>query len=245
MNWWDLFYVWIRESVLRRYLLGRVGSSARSVVERGYFRSPRLYERLNLAEQDLVISYVQGHLSRADNASFEAHYLTSAARRERVELSRFVAETPLEVVPIATRTAGLTRARLILTAITAAIVMAIPVLFWESHRTQVIRVEWSSATRDRAQSGAMAPYRIGRMTVTVRFEVEPSDTSATAYFVTLSIAGSEISKATLKSSDQKHLDLDVPVSKLSTGVFDLKVEPQPPGGNPANPDHFRFEVRMP
>src|SRR5258708_2396694 len=192
MSWTNVFYSWIQEPLLRRYLLGRVGPTARGLVERGYFHSGKLCERLMVAEEDLVISYVQGHLSRKDATSFEEHYLTSAERRSRVELARFLSGQSDEV-PIAAGSERTVRVRFMLTAIMAAIVVVVgPLLYWGSQRTQTVPVEWSAATRGASQGTGVVPFRIGRFTATVRFEFEATDVTADAYIATLSHMETEI-----------------------------------------------------
>jgi hypothetical protein len=56
--------------------------------EERYFTDPECFERLLVAEDELIDSYLHDELSRDQRRKFEENFLASPRRRERVELAR-------------------------------------------------------------------------------------------------------------------------------------------------------------
>lgn len=71
---------------LARYLLGQLTQDEQARVEEQYLADPDIHEELRAAERELIDQYVSGDL--ADRTAFEAHFLTSPGRRERVAFAR-------------------------------------------------------------------------------------------------------------------------------------------------------------
>ncbi len=75
--------------VLRRYLLGSVDEESREAVERRLFSDDEIFwDRLCLAEEELVDDYVRGDLDDEAAASVERHFLCTAERRDKVAFAR-------------------------------------------------------------------------------------------------------------------------------------------------------------
>lgn len=76
------------ESLLRRYLLGTVTDAARKDLETRLFSDDRIFwERISIAEDELVSDYVQNALSQDERQDFENHFLCTDERRSKVEFA--------------------------------------------------------------------------------------------------------------------------------------------------------------
>ena len=76
------------ESLLRRYLLGTVTDAARKDLEARLFSDDRIFwERISIAEDELVSDYVQNALSQDERQDFEKHFLCTDERRSKVEFA--------------------------------------------------------------------------------------------------------------------------------------------------------------
>ncbi len=77
------------ESLLRRYLLGTVTAESRDGLEARLFSDDRLFwERLSIAEDELVSDYVQNALSGEEQQDFENNFLRTDERRAKVEFAK-------------------------------------------------------------------------------------------------------------------------------------------------------------
>ena len=77
------------ESLLRRYLLGTVTAESRDGLEARLFTDDRLFwERLSIAEDELVSDYVQNALSGEEEQDFENNFLRTDERRAKVEFAK-------------------------------------------------------------------------------------------------------------------------------------------------------------
>jgi hypothetical protein len=77
---------------LTEYLLGRLSEDERSLIEERFLADPGVHDQLRAVERDLIDRYVRGELP--DPEVFEANYLSSPARRARVEFARSLMESP-------------------------------------------------------------------------------------------------------------------------------------------------------
>ena len=77
------------ESLLRRYLLGTVTAESRDGLEARLFTDDRLFwERVSIAEDELVSDYVQNALSGEEQQDFENNFLRTDERRAKVEFAK-------------------------------------------------------------------------------------------------------------------------------------------------------------
>lgn len=77
-----------QENQLKRYLLNDLPGDQREAVEDRYLADREWFDRLQVAEDDLVDAYVQGRLTARERALFEQNYMCIAEHRRRVELAR-------------------------------------------------------------------------------------------------------------------------------------------------------------
>jgi hypothetical protein len=82
----------IEEIRMRRYLLGELPDGERAPFEELYLADAEFFEQLLALENDLIDSYVRGELNESESRRFEAEYLPSPPRRERVEFARALSQ---------------------------------------------------------------------------------------------------------------------------------------------------------
>jgi hypothetical protein len=73
---------------MTRYLLGELSDAEREQFEERYFSDPALFAELARVEDDLIDDYVRGRLTPGFQRQFEAVYLATAAKSERVRFAR-------------------------------------------------------------------------------------------------------------------------------------------------------------
>jgi hypothetical protein len=73
---------------LNQYLLGRLKGEERAAIEARYFDDADYYEQLKIAETELIDAYVNQQLPASDREAFEATFLTSPGRQQRVAFAR-------------------------------------------------------------------------------------------------------------------------------------------------------------
>lgn len=76
------------ESSVKNYILDNVSEECRSQIEERMFSDDAFFERIELAEADLIDSYILDKLSNNDRKLFESHFLTSSRNRKEVQMAR-------------------------------------------------------------------------------------------------------------------------------------------------------------
>ena len=79
------------EDILLRYLFGELSEAERAELETAYFADPRIFDRLEHVENDLIDDYARGRLSRGTRARFERAYLSNPDRRARLKFGEALA----------------------------------------------------------------------------------------------------------------------------------------------------------
>jgi len=80
------------EKLCEQYLLGELSEAEQANLEKAYFADDTLFERFLSVKDDLLDAYSRGDLTGQRLDSFERNYLTSEARRQRVEETRELIE---------------------------------------------------------------------------------------------------------------------------------------------------------
>lgn len=80
------------ETDFRRFLLGEMTEEERIEFEGNFILDEELFENLRVAEDELIESYIRGTLELSEKTKFEANFLTTQKRRERVEFTRQMLE---------------------------------------------------------------------------------------------------------------------------------------------------------
>ena len=78
----------IDENTIRRYLLGGVAEAEAAAFETRLMTDDGLFEMLLIVEDELMDERAAGELSAEEQARFDAYFLTTPQRRERLELAR-------------------------------------------------------------------------------------------------------------------------------------------------------------
>jgi hypothetical protein len=137
----------LEDGRLTAYLLGRLSPEEEEAVETEYLGSTDAYDRLQVAEDDLIDAYVGGHLPAEDVRRFEEHFLVSPARRERVAFAQALRQ---RVMQKAERPAS--RPASLLLPVAAALPLAVAgwlFLSVRELRTEVTRQREQYAARER------------------------------------------------------------------------------------------------
>lgn len=81
------------EQLCERYLLGELSEAEQAKLEEAYFADDSLFERFLAVKDDLLDAYSRGDLTGEKLERFELHYVTSKARRQKVEETRELIQT--------------------------------------------------------------------------------------------------------------------------------------------------------
>jgi hypothetical protein len=73
-----------QEKLWRNFLLGNVSDAEREAIEDSFLTDEESFAALEIVEDELIEDYLRGDLSGAERKLFEAAFLQTAARRERV-----------------------------------------------------------------------------------------------------------------------------------------------------------------
>jgi hypothetical protein len=76
--------------LIKAYLLGDASDDQRRVIEDRFFADDAFFDRVELAEDELVEAYLRDELSSQDRVRFETHFLQSPRRREMTEISQLL-----------------------------------------------------------------------------------------------------------------------------------------------------------
>jgi hypothetical protein len=87
----------VDETLLIRYLLGKLNDDEQVQVEDRAFADPDYLGALEAAEADLIDAYVRGELPKSDCGAFERQFLTSSGRRRKVEFAKALIRVAAEL----------------------------------------------------------------------------------------------------------------------------------------------------
>lgn len=87
------------DGLIRRYLLGELGEDELQQLEEKMMADNELFDRVLLAEDEMVEEYVQGELSESDRAGFEASFLSTPEGRQQVSFAKALSKYVKDVSP--------------------------------------------------------------------------------------------------------------------------------------------------
>ena len=87
------------EAMIRTFLLGMADPEAEKNIEEGILSGSLPSEDLVLIEEELIDDHVLGRLSREEEAAFQARFLTTTERRDKVAFSRAIRQYVLKHAP--------------------------------------------------------------------------------------------------------------------------------------------------
>lgn len=91
------------KELLRRFLLREVSEQERDEIEALYFSDPEFFERLLVAEDELVDEYLQGDLSAREREKFDRQYSASRFNEREIAFSQALHQAVAETCPAAPR----------------------------------------------------------------------------------------------------------------------------------------------
>jgi len=80
------------ENIIRKHLLGSLTEEERSHAEEKLFTDDDYFELLTVIEDELIDDYISGDLTEEDRKQFEAHFLSTPERREKLGFARTLNE---------------------------------------------------------------------------------------------------------------------------------------------------------
>ena len=117
-----------RQALFRAYFLGALAEESRERIEEEVLGEHGLYEEMDACAEEAIRDYLSGALTPDDRARFEAHFMASPRRRERVELLRDIDGAIGRVAPPAARARPAPRRAVALALATALLLIALIVL---------------------------------------------------------------------------------------------------------------------
>ena len=257
------------EGLLRRYLLGTVSDAARKDLEARLFSDDRVFwERIAIAEDELVGDYVQNALNQDERQEFDKHFLCTDERRSKVEFAKALhahaarSAAPLERQsrwawlrrPVLSPAWGLAAAALLLVAI------QIPRLGSpapEVDTGNIVAVSLS-AERTRAAGETLARVQLNPKTQLVRLQLVPglklfqslapdqpsqhASYRAAVYQVDGDSLIAEMKLTPSSAPGNAGLTLTLPTELLAEGDYYVRLHGISPGAEPVPLQRYDFRV---
>src|SRR5437588_450604 len=73
---------------IKRYLLGELDDGTRAQVEQKLLSDGEVFEELLVAEDEIIDDYASGRLDLEERADFEAHFLATPDRQQKLRFAR-------------------------------------------------------------------------------------------------------------------------------------------------------------
>ena len=249
------------ESLLRRYLLGSVTDAARKDLETKLFSDDRIFwERISIAEDELVSDYVQNALSEAERQDFEKHFLCTDERRSKVEFASALhtharAARPVtqeQPSPRESRWAWLRRPALspawamAAAAVLLVAVQVLPVRPRGSDGLDVVAIA-VPAERTRAAGGELTRVHLHPNSRIVELQLDPGSSNFTDYRALVYQVDDDALLADTKvgsgAAAGKPVTLTLPAALLDGGDYYIRLQGVSPGGAPPVPLQ-RYDFRI-
>jgi hypothetical protein len=73
---------------IRKYLLGELGENKRQALEQSLMTDESVFQELLILEDELVDEYLRGELNSPERKSFEAHFMASPERQQKLRFAK-------------------------------------------------------------------------------------------------------------------------------------------------------------
>ena len=238
------------ESLLRRYLLGTVTEEARKDLDTRLFSDDRIFwERISIAEDELVSDYVQNALKSEERQDFDRHFLCTDERRAKLEFARALHTHANHVaVPAAQpRESGwawllrpaLAPAWAVAAAALLLLVVQLPRFGSSGPSGNVSGLDVVAlsvpAGRTRAAGGELPRVRLNADIQIVRLQLDPESSSFLTYRATLHQVDDDALVADIKlppaSAGSTALTLTLPAELLADGDYYVRLHGVTPGAS--------------
>jgi hypothetical protein len=252
------------ESLLRRYLLGAVTEEARKDLDTRLFSDDRIFwERISIAEDELVSDYVQNALKSEERQDFERHFLCTDERRAKLEFARALHTHATNHVsaraaqPRESRWAWLMRPALSPAWAVAAAALLLLVVQLPRFGTTgpggnvsgLAVVEASvSAGRTRAAGGELPRVRLTADSRIVRLQLDPESSNFPTYRASLHQVDDDALLAEMRltpssTAGSTTLTLTLPAELLADGDYYVRLHGiTTPGADPEPLQRYDFRV---
>jgi hypothetical protein len=245
------------ESLLRRYLLGTITPPSREELETRLFSDDRTFwERLSIAEDELVSDYVQNALNGEERQDFEKHFLATDERRAKLEFARALhsysersgaAREPRWSWlrrPVLSPAWALAAAALLL------VIVQLPRL---ASRGSADGVEGTVVAialptgRTRAVGAELTRVRIQTNTQIVKLQLEPGPTQYASYRASLYNVDDDALLAEMRllpssNAGDPGVSLTLPSELLAEGDYYVRLHGISPAGEPVPLQRYDFRV---
>ena len=248
------------ETLLRRYLLGTVTDEARKDLDARLFSDDRIFwERISIAEDELVSDYVQNALNQVERQDFEHHFLCTDERRAKLEFAKtlhaYAAGTQPQSHPAReSRWAWLRRPMVSpawALAAAALLVLAIQVPRFGARSTgdaasDVIAISLP-AGRTRAAGGELTRVHLNANSRIVRLQLESESSRFAAYRAGVYHVDDDALLAEMKvappaSAGSSEMALILPAELLTEGDYYIQLQGISPGAAPVPLQRYDFRV---
>jgi hypothetical protein len=242
--------------ILRRYLLGEADPGARDEIEQRLFSDDEVFwERLAIAEDDLIDDYAAGTLDAGETALVETRFLTTAERRGKLEFALALRAYAAQ------RSAGRASARewlrapsslprWVLAAAATLVLLLVPGLVWQfapaGRSPAAITVSLAPGLL-RDAGGEMARVRpapgcqVVHLDLTTSADLYPAF-AATVYDVNGAAIWSQHRLTGAARDGAVAVTLSVPCELLPEGDYWVRLSGLRPGQDPAPLDRYDFRV---
>jgi hypothetical protein len=256
------------QSLLRRYLLGTAIPESREALEARLFSDDSIfYERLSIAEDELVSDYVQRALTDSERQDFEKYFLCTDERRAKLEFARALhayAERSGDLERSdATKRSDTVREspwawlrRPLLSPAWAVAAAALLFLGVQVTRvgnsgdavsgTNVVAISLPAGLM-RAAGSELTRVRLNSKSEIVRLTLDPGSNRFDTYRASLFQVDDDamVSETRLRppsSTGKSEITLTLPAELLSQGDYYVKLQGISPGANPVPLQRYDFRV---
>lgn len=88
------------ENIIRKHLLGTLTEEELSRAEEKLFADDDYFELLNVIEEELIDDYISGDMAEDDRKRFEAHFLSTPERHEKLKFAQTLNEHVWRTAPV-------------------------------------------------------------------------------------------------------------------------------------------------
>ena len=245
------------ETLLRRYLLGTVTPQSREGLEARLFSDDKLFwERISIAEDELVGDYVQDALDGEERRDFERHFLCTDERRAKVEFAKalhaYVQQPQLQPQssresrkgwffrPLLSPAWALAAAALLLILLQGPRFMAGRV--GDGNTSSVVAITLPAGLM-RAVGGELTRVRLNANSRVVQLQLDPGSTPYASYRAAVyHVDGDELIADMKVTSTPTGLTLTLPGDLLPGGDYYVRLQGLNPGAAPAQLNRYDFRV---
>jgi len=222
---------------IRRYLLGELDDRTRAEVEQKLLSDGEAFRELLVAEDEIIDDYASGRLDPEERADFEAHFLATPERQQKLRFARalhrhamtFANERETVKQPVI-RSLWFSRPWLSWAATTVAVLALIVGTVWflrsrtappKTFATLTLIINQS--TRAEGAPAAVVRLPLGADALKIFLRLPGSLPPASRYRVVLETDNGETRPLEIADQDGKSIAVVIPATQLKRGQYVLKL----------------------